>query len=116
MDGMDYLRFALALVFVLGLIGGLVVLARRAGIGFPASALKPGGTRRLSVVEATQVDSRRRLVLVRRDDVEHLLILSPTTETLIETGIHPLSANTETFSHNLPKPPPTIRARRFEPS
>lgn len=87
MEGTDYLRFALSLVFVLGLIGMLAALARRAGLGFPAAALKPGGKRRLSVVEATQLDSRRRLVLVRRDDVEHLLLLSPTAETVVETGI-----------------------------
>jgi hypothetical protein len=30
---------------------------------------------------------RRRLVLLRRDDVEHLVILSPTGETVVETGI-----------------------------
>ena len=40
MEGMDYLRFFLALVFVLGLIGILAVLARRAGLGFPLTAIK----------------------------------------------------------------------------
>ncbi len=87
MDATDYLRFALALVFVLGLIGILAALARRAGFGFPAAAIRPGGKRRISVVEATQLDGRRRLVLVRRDNVEHLILLSPTAETVVETGI-----------------------------
>ena len=87
MEAMDYFRFLLALVFVLGLIGVLATLARRAGLGFPAAAIKPGGKRRLSVVEVTAVDGRRRMVLVRRDDVEHLLLISPTSEMIIERGI-----------------------------
>ncbi|MEK9726176.1 MAG: hypothetical protein VW405_22180 [Rhodospirillaceae bacterium] len=87
LGGIDYFRFVLALAFVLGLIAILAAVARRAGFGFPAAALKSGGKRRLAVVEATQVDGRRRLVLVRRDDVEHLILLSPTAETVVETGI-----------------------------
>ena len=87
MQAMDYFRFLLALVFILGLIGVLATLARRAGLGFPATALKPGGKRRLSVVEVTAVDGRRRMVLVRRDGVEHLLLISPTSEMIIERGI-----------------------------
>ena len=33
------------------------------------------------------LDARRRLILIRRDDVEHLLVVSPTSETVIERGI-----------------------------
>ena len=87
MEGMDYLRFLFALVFVLGLIGIIAAAARRFGWGFPTTAIKPSKKRRLSVVEVTPVDGRRRMVLVRRDNVEHLLIISPTSETLIETKI-----------------------------
>ncbi len=89
MDITDYLRFALALVFVLALIGVVAALARKAGFGFPAKAVRPGGARRLSVVEVTALDGRRRLVLVRRDDVEHLLLLGPTSELVIENNIKP---------------------------
>ncbi len=87
-----YLRFLLALVFVLGLIGLVATLARRFGLGFPTAALKGSKNRRLSVVEVTPVDGRRRLVLVRRDNTEHLILLSPSSELLIESGI----ARTET--------------------
>ena len=82
-----YLQFLLALVFVLGLIGLLALLARRMGFGYPAAALKGAKTRRLSVVEATPLDGRRRLVLIRRDDTEHLILMGPTNELLIESGI-----------------------------
>ena len=46
-----------------------------------------GVNRRIGVVEVSPLDSRRKLVLVRRDDVEHLLVVSPTEETVIERNI-----------------------------
>ena len=87
MEFWGYLKFLLALVFVLGLIGLLATLARRIGVGFPAAALKRIKSRRLSVVEVTSIDGRRRLVLVRRDDTEHLILLGPSSELVIERGI-----------------------------
>ena len=87
MEFWGYLKFLLALVFVLGLIGLLATLARRMGVGFPAAALKRIKSRRLSVVEVTSIDGRRRLVLVRRDDTEHLILLGPSSELVIERGI-----------------------------
>ena len=85
----EYVRFLLALIFVLALIISIALLARRAGFGFPTAASKAPGSRRLEVVEVTPVDGRRRMVLIRRDDVEHLLLLGPTSEVVIETGITP---------------------------
>ncbi|MEX2311113.1 MAG: flagellar biosynthetic protein FliO [Rhodospirillales bacterium] len=85
MDG--YLRFVLALIFVIALIGLLAVLSRRLGFGFPVGATKFGEGRRIQVVEVSPLDSRRKLVLIRRDDVEHLLVISPTSEVVIEQGI-----------------------------
>ncbi|PIW27855.1 MAG: hypothetical protein COW30_09370 [Rhodospirillales bacterium CG15_BIG_FIL_POST_REV_8_21_14_020_66_15] len=87
MDVDGYLRFVLALVFVIGLIAVFAALARRAGWGFPAAAIKRAGSRRLGVVEVTPLDGRRRLILVRRDNVEHLLLVGPASELVIETGI-----------------------------
>ncbi|WP_051541005.1 flagellar biosynthetic protein FliO [Ahrensia sp. 13_GOM-1096m] len=43
--------------------------------------------RRLAVVDATAVDSRRRLVLVRRDNVEHLVMIGGMSDVLIESNI-----------------------------
>jgi flagellar protein FliO/FliZ len=85
MDG--YFRFILALIFVIGLIALFAALARRAGWGFPSSAIKRADSRRLGVVEVTPLDGRRRMILVRRDGVEHLLLIGPTSELVIETGI-----------------------------
>lgn len=87
MEFAGYIRFLLALVFVLGLIGLLAAVARRMGLGFPAAATKGRKDRRLSVVETAPLDGRRRLVLVRRDDVEHLVMVGPSSELVVETGI-----------------------------
>ena len=89
MEFEDYFRFLLALVFVIGLIWLLAATARRMGFGFPVTSLKGRQARRLSVVEVAPVDGRRRLVLVRRDDTEHLILLGPASELVIESGIRP---------------------------
>ena len=81
-----YLRFIVALIFVLALIGVLAWLARRYGPG-GRMAMAPGRNRRLAIVETRPLDGRRRLVLVRRDDVEHLLLLGAGGEVVVETGI-----------------------------
>lgn len=88
MDVTAYLQFALALVFVLGLIGAAAVLARRLGLGH---GVRPAGrSRRLSVVESLSLDPKRRLVLLRRDGVEHLVILGAGGDTVIEQAIGPV--------------------------
>lgn len=74
MDFAVYFKFLLVLIFVLGLIGCLAWAARRFGL---AGRLTPnsGKARRLSVVEVMPLDARRRLVLLRRDDTEYLVLL-----------------------------------------
>lgn len=42
---------------------------------------------RLAVMDATAIDSQRRLVLVRRDDIEHLLLIGGPTDVVVETDI-----------------------------
>lgn len=84
----SYLQFALALVFVIALIGVFAVLARRFGLA-GVTATKGGQGPRIGVVEVRPLDAKRKLVLVRRDGVEHLLILGPAGETVVEAGIAP---------------------------
>lgn len=86
MEMETYLRFVLALVFVLALIGLLAWVARRYGFGGRPTG-RAGRTRRLDIVETRAVDGKRRLVLLRRDDVEHLVLTGPNSEILIERGI-----------------------------
>lgn len=86
MDIDALIRMAAALGAVLGLVLLAAWAMRRFGLAGIANP-KPGEPRRLSVVEARSLDARRQLVLVRRDGVEHLLLLSPNAETVVETGI-----------------------------
>ena len=81
----DYVRFVLALCAVLGLIGLVAIAAKRMVPGL--RNVNAGPVRRTGVVEVVSLDARRRLVLVRRDDVEHLLVLGPNSETVVEAGI-----------------------------
>lgn len=106
----DYLQFALALIFVLGLIGLCAVLLKRFGPGgMMVARPRAGSAKRLHIVDSLTLDPRRRLVLVRRDGVEHLLLLGAQSDLAIETGIDagPAEANTET-------PAPNGVIRRFD--
>ena len=86
MDILTFLQSLAALVFVLALIGGCVWAARRFGL-VPRVGLRSKGGQRLQLVDALVIDARRRAVLIRRDDVEHLVILGEKEATLIESGI-----------------------------
>lgn len=80
-------RFLVALVFVLGLIGLLAVAAKRAGFSPRATRPSPDGLKRLSIVEVMAIDAKRRLILVRRDDREHLVLLGADRDLLVETDV-----------------------------
>lgn len=55
----------------------------------PSPFVRGGRNRqpRLQVLDAAAVDARRRLVLVRRDNVEHLIMIGGPTDIVIESGI-----------------------------
>ncbi len=80
-------RFIIAFIVVLALIGAAAWLVRR----FAANRLGGGGLRgrqpRLAVIEAANVDTRRRLLLIRRDNTEHLLMIGGPTDIVIEPNI-----------------------------
>ena len=80
-------QFVAALLVVLGAIGALAWTGQRFGLIPGAVPRRKGQGRRLSVVEVAPVDPKRRLVLVRRDEVEHLILLGPTADVVIETNI-----------------------------
>ena len=94
MDAMELIRAVLALVLVLGLIGGATWAARRFGpaMWFGARAKT---TRSLGVIESLPLDARHRLVLVRRGERNHLLLIGPNHSIVVEDGIPALSAQPE---------------------
>jgi flagellar biogenesis protein FliO len=64
-------KFILAFVVVLALIALTAWLVRRFGANRLGGATR-GRQPRLAVIDAATVDGRRKLVLIRRDNVEHL--------------------------------------------
>lgn len=79
--------FVLIFAIILGGIFVVLSLIRRFGGGGFTSAGRTGRQPRLSVMDAAAVDSRRRLVLIRRDDVEHLLLIGGPTDVVVEQNI-----------------------------
>lgn len=79
------LLFAL---LALAVVAAFWVMRNHAGGQSPMVALfgqRP--EKRLAVVEHASVDGRRKLVLIRRDGVEHLIMTGGPVDVVIETGI-----------------------------
>jgi flagellar protein FliO/FliZ len=85
MDWDTYLRSTLALVAVLALIAGTAWLAKRFGLS--GTRLGPRRKRRVSIAEILPLDGRRRLVLIQRDGIQHLLLIGGGSDIVIEKGI-----------------------------
>ncbi len=79
-------KFFVAFVVVLGLILGFAWAVRRFGAG-RLGASSRGRQPRLAVVDYASVDGRRRLILVRRDNVEHLLMIGGPSDVVVEPNI-----------------------------
>lgn len=101
-------------VALLVLAIALWLLRRRSG---SAPFIRGGRNRqpRLQVLDATAVDARRRLVLVRRDNVEHLVMIGGPTDIVIESGIGAIPIVRDVQEPEL-KALPRGKASRREPS
>lgn len=79
MDLLDWARALFALIATLALIAGAAYAARRLGM------LQPGGPgpKRMRIAETLMLDPRRRMVIVRVDDREHVLLLGPTGDVVV---------------------------------
>jgi hypothetical protein len=109
---MQALIFLFAFVAVLALIGVVLWLVRRfAGSRLGASTQR-GRMPRLAVIDAAAVDGRRRLVLVRRDNIEHLLMIGGPTDIVVESNIVRAVAGREQLPYRPAgagaEPPPRI--------
>lgn len=104
---------AIVLFLAVAMIGGAFALRTYLGGANPAGAVgslfrqKP--VRRLAISEQFNLDNRRRLILVRRDDVEHLIMTGGPVDLVVETGIAvphgPLP------NESMPAPPATAAPR-----
>lgn len=105
-SGTTLLTSVLALVAVLALavLGLWLLKITMKG----TSTLGRGRNRRLSVVEQLQIDARRQVLIIRRDDVEHVIMTGGGQDVVVETGIPVTRANHA--------PAPVGRSKLPEPS
>ena len=87
-EGQYGVRILVAVFLVLALIGVLAWFVRvfrseRTGAASRRGRQPP----RLAVIDAAAVDERRRLVLIRRDNVEHLLMIGGRADIVVEPNI-----------------------------
>jgi len=88
--------FALGIVIVLIILG--VWLLK---LVFSASSnVTRGRNRRLSIVDSLPIDQKRQLLIVRRDNVEHLILTGGPQDVVVESGIP---------AEEVPASPPTRR-------
>jgi flagellar protein FliO/FliZ len=84
MEFLDVMRYFGALLLVLAMVGGAGLAARRFGV---PGVTRAAADKRLAIVETLMVGPRQRLFIVRRDNVEHLVLSGPDGATVIEKGI-----------------------------
>ncbi|HRY07985.1 MAG TPA: flagellar biosynthetic protein FliO [Hyphomicrobiaceae bacterium] len=88
----DILFYILVIVLLGGAAGAAVYFGRNYMQGIGPGVFGNRAERRLDVVEQSSIDGRRRLVLIRRDNVEHLIMTGGPVDLVIETDIGPRRA------------------------
>jgi len=78
-DWIDWARSLFALLVTLALIVGVAWGARRLGM----LQAGPNTPKRLHIAETLMIDPRRRLVIVRCDGREHLILLGATSDVVV---------------------------------
>jgi hypothetical protein len=88
----DMLYYLAIVLFVaVAMIGGAFAVRTYLGGSSPMQAVGslfgPKPDRRISVSEQYNLDAKRRLILIRRDDVEHLIMTGGPVDMVIEQNI-----------------------------
>ena len=78
-----YFNAVLGLFFIIGLIFLCAYVARKFNL---AQTLAKRPDMRVKVLFRTNIDARNKIVLVRKDDTEHLLMVGPSHSLLIESS------------------------------
>lgn len=81
METANYIQAFAALVFVIALIGLSAVVYRR--FVLDKNFLKGGKPRRLQIEEQIYLDAKRKLVIVKKDETEILILLGANSESVI---------------------------------
>ncbi len=89
----DVLSWLFFIIFIAGLIVAAGLLLRGymtsggGSISFKRSPFAAKADKRLNILEQATVDGRRKLVLIRRDNVEHLVMIGGPIDVVVESGI-----------------------------
>jgi flagellar protein FliO/FliZ len=97
-------QVVLALVFVIGLVFLAGWALRWFGTGRFGGGTIRGRQPRLAVLEYASIDARRRLILVRRDNVEHLVMIGGPTDVVVEGNIVRATAAPRDIAMTRPTP------------
>lgn len=97
-----FIIFIAALLVVGGLLVRGYLKTGSATEGIKGAFFGPKPDRRLEVIDQANVDGRRRLLLIRRDNVEHLIMTGGPVDVVIETGIGEHNARSPLEGHNTP--------------
>lgn len=87
MDLVSFMRTMGALALVLGMLAAALWMVKRYNIRLPGSMGGAATGKRVELIERTGIDARRSVALIRRDGREHLVLLSPEGNLVIETAI-----------------------------
>ncbi len=111
--GLGWLAWALLLAAAIltGLWSYRVVTTGETSFSF-GWLFPPRPEPRLGIMEHARVDSRRTLVLIRRDDVEHLIMTGGPVDVVIETGIAALQEGGAEVRGARQEPEPPVFARK----
>ncbi|MEO9297490.1 flagellar biosynthetic protein FliO [Devosia alba] len=101
--------FALGIVLVL-IVLGVWLLKLLFNVSSKATR---GRNRRLAVIESLALDPKRQLLIIRRDNVEHLILTGGPQDVVVETGI---AVSEPAATPPTRRPIPTIAARKMAPA
>lgn len=96
---------ALAALIFVGAFFARAYMTGTAPINALGALFAPKPEPRLDIVEQSNLDGRRRLILIRRDDVEHLIMTGGPVDIVIETGISLQAAAPPRLASDSVEPP-----------
>jgi flagellar protein FliO/FliZ len=108
---MELLLRVLIFAFISAAVVAVAVIVRNARRGSGLTTLfAPKPLKRIDIVEQAFIDAKRKLILVRRDDVEHLVMTGGPVDIVIESGIGAQSTSGGTRKASSPHtlPPHTL--------
>ncbi|MFD0935722.1 hypothetical protein ACFQ12_11095, partial [Methylobacterium trifolii] len=89
-DGSPIIQYVSIFAVIFAVLTVIVLLVRRLtgrGLSMPGRSGQRGRQPRLGIVDIYELDRQRQLILLRRDNVEHLLLVGGPNDVVIERHI-----------------------------